>query len=79
MSSDPFQNQNDKSCRDLTRKDLHNMVLCTIWQKQRNSLRQSSERFYLQRLHILGSHKQHVHPKEREHLRDSKMKFGVWI
>ena len=34
-----LQNLNDKSCRDFTRKDLRHMVLCSIWQKQQNSLR----------------------------------------
>ena len=40
------------------------MALCAIWQKQRNCLRQRSESFYIQRLHILGSHKQHINSKE---------------
>ena len=61
---DPFQNVNDKSCRDFTRKELQHMVLCAVWQKQRNSLRQRTESFYIQRLHILGSHKQHVTSKK---------------
>ena len=51
------------------------MVLCAIWQKQRNSLRQKSENFYIQRLHILGSYKQHVNSKECEPLRDSEKKL----
>ena len=49
-----------------------------IWQKQRNSPSKVRE-FFIQRHHILGSHRQHVNLKEWEPLRDSKMKFGVWI
>ena len=36
---DPFQNLNDKKCKDFTRKYLQHMVLCAIWQKQQDSLR----------------------------------------
>ena len=50
-----------------------------IWQKQRNSVRQRSASFYIQRLHILGSLKQHLTSKESEPLQDSKVKIGVWI
>ena len=35
-----FRKLNDKSCKDFTRKVLQHMVLCAIWQKQRNSPRQ---------------------------------------
>ena len=43
--------------------------ICSIWfcaqfGKSSENLRQRSESFYIQRLHILGSHKQHVNSKE---------------
>ena len=55
------------------------MLLSAIWQKQRNSLRQRPESFFIQRLHILGSHHQDINSKQREPLRDSKMNIEVWI
>ena len=44
-SLDPFRNLNDKSCRNFTSQDLQHRVLCALWQKQRNSLRQMSKNF----------------------------------
>ena len=76
-SLDPFQNLNNKSGRDFTRKILQHMVLWANWQKQPNSHRQSSENVYIQKLHILGSHKQNVNSEEWEPLRDSKVNIGV--
>ena len=75
----PFRNLNDKSCRDFTRKDLQHMVFCSFWQKQQNSLRQRTDNFYIHRFNILGSHKQHINPKEWELVRDSIMQFCLWM
>ena len=51
------------------------MVLCAIWQMQRNSLRQRSDSFYIQQYHILGSRKQHVSSKKRAFAR---FKDEIW-
>ena len=72
---DPFQNLNNKSGTDSTPKDLQPMVRCAIWQKQLNSLQQTSENFYIQILRTLGSQKQHVNSDERA----SKIKSDVCI
>ena len=58
---------------------------CSIWfsaQFDRSSETLSvkgQKSFTSKKLHILGSYKQHVISKEWKPLRDSKMKFGVWI
>ena len=59
----PFKIGTTKVAGTLHAK-ICNMALFAIWQKQRESLRHSSEIFYIQKFHILGSHKQHVNSKE---------------
>ena len=52
------------------------MILCAIWQKQRNSLRQRSEKFHIQSHHILGSHRQHVNIKKMR--ASARFKSEIW-
>ena len=72
----PFKIRTTKVAKDFTRKDLQHMVLCASWQKQRNSLRQRSKNFYIQRLHILGSHKQHENSKKMRAF--ARFKNEIW-
>ena len=72
-----------KICTTKVAETLH-ATICGLWfcaqfGKSSETLSIKDQRFYIQRLHILGSHKQHVNSKEWEPLRDSKMKFGVRI